>query len=793
MAVFESENQLEHSASRPKDSGRIRRLLTSASVLAAACATLQSFAAHAETPAPQQIAANEGSNPIGEIVVTARRRVERLQDVPVAVSAISGADLAKAGLNQVQQLQFTAPSTNISIANPRQTNFAIRGLGNNPATDGLASSVGIYIDGVYLDRPGMADFNLLDIDRVEVLRGPQGTLFGKNTTAGAISITTRAPSQTFEAEAQADFGNYNLTSFQGSVSGPINDQVSVRLSGYKTDRAGYLRDIATGGNNDSLHREGVRAQLLYRPNDAFSLRLIGEYGGEDDSGGAEVLYNKGPLSSPSPRYIPFDTWAARLGVNPVNNPRGLVDDLNEAERLKQTERAGTALADYKLGDFTLSSVTGYRAWTFTPFNDFDWGPSNAFTTNGVIDREKQYSEEIRLTSPAGHLIDYVVGLYAFHRDLDAIQKTVYGPQYSVGLGAAGNPALNGATSLTLANPSTSSYAVFGQATVHFDPKLSLTLGVRETYERSTEDIDRLALTGGTGAPPVTVAPYSGSVAVSNTSPSGLVDLSYKITPDAMAYVSAAYGAKAGGFNSPAVPQSTTGAIQSVSTLIVKPERSADYEAGLKTAWFGRRLTVNVDVYWTTIWDYQANSLLVTPNGSNLSVITNVGSAVSRGFEAEWNWQATTGLSLNGSVGYNDAYYSSFRDAPAVQGALAGTQDLTNRPMVEAPKWTANIGGAYSRPIAPGITGYVNAQVAYHSGYYGYIDDSSYSALPGYIVGNLRVGATFQEGRYDVSLWVHNIGDARYYNSVTPAITGSGGYFASVADPRMFGATLKASF
>src|ERR1700744_3469297 len=151
---------------------RLRRLLASASV-AAACTALAPLAAHADAPQVLQIAANDGSNTIGEVVVTARRRVERLQDVPVAVSAISGAQLATAGINQVQQLQFAAPSTNISIANPRQTNFPIRGLGNNPATDGLAASVGLYIDGVYLDRPGMADFNLLDVDRVEVLRGPQ--------------------------------------------------------------------------------------------------------------------------------------------------------------------------------------------------------------------------------------------------------------------------------------------------------------------------------------------------------------------------------------------------------------------------------------------------------------------------------------------------------------------------------------------------------------------------------------------------------------------------------------------
>lgn len=766
---------------------RARALLASTALVAVTCAV--SFApdrAHAQTaaaPAPAY----------GEVVVTARRRAERIEDVPVSMTAISGAQLARAGVNQVQQLQFEAPSTNISIANPRQTNFAIRGLGNNPATDGLSSSVGVYIDGVYLDRPGMADFNLLDVDRVEVLRGPQGTLFGTNTTAGAISVVTRSPSKTFEAEGQVDLGNDNLTSLQASVSGPISDQVAVRIAAYKTDRDGYLRDVDTHSDNDSLHREGVRAQISYEPNNQLTLRLIGEYGDEDDSGGVLVLYNKGPSASANPRFLTFDTWAARNGVTPIFDPDGLKDDLNEAERLKQSERAVTGIADYKLGDFTLSSITGYRFWTFTPFNDFDWGPASAFTTNGVIDREKQYSEEVRLTSPSGGLFDYVLGLYAFRRDLEATTDTVYGPNYALGLGAAGNTALNNATSITNADPETTSFALFGQGTAHLTSKLSLTLGVRETYERSSEHIQRLALTGGTGPAPITVAPYVGRLSISNDEPSGLADLSYKFTPDILGYASVAYSAKAGGFNAPAVPQSTTGVIQPTSTLLVRPERALNDEVGIKMAFFGRTLMLDADAYWTNVWDYQANTLQTGPNGAILSLITNVGSVVSRGVEGDANWRPFGGLVFNGSVGYNDAYYQSFPNAPAIQGAVGATQNLSGRPVVQAPHWTANLGATYTHRIKQTIDSYINGEVAYHSGYYGYIDDSSYSRLPGYVIGNLRVGASFSGGRYDLSLWVHNIGDARYFNAVTPAITGSGGYFASVAEPRMFGATLKAAF
>ena len=768
-----------------------RALLAALSATTALAGSRIAWAAQATATADATEAAAAG---VQDVVVTARKRSEKLQDVPISITALSGATLAQQGVSQIQQLQFEAPSLNVATPNPRQTNISIRGIGNNPAADGLSASVGLYIDGVYLDRPGMANFDLLDVSQVEVLRGPQGTLFGKNTTAGALSVTTQAPSFTPQAVAEASVGNYDSRRFEAMVTGPVNDQLALRLAAYSDDRDGYLRNVNIGDAEDSLHRWGVRGQALYKPTSDFSLRLIGEFAEESDSQGAFVLYNKGPSSSANAKFLPFNTWAANLGIDPVDNPDGLVTDQGFHQQLTERQEAVTADAEWSApAGFTISSITAYRHWTFVPHNDFSWGPSSTLLAQGVADYDSQFSQELRAASPTGGAVDYVAGLYFFWRGLKADSITTYGPTYSQGLGAAGNPALNNGTSVTTANPDTKSYAAFAQAVWHINPQINATVGLRETYEVQSETVDRLPFTGGTGPAPATLAPYLGQISLANATPSALVNLSYKPTQAVMAYALVSYGAKAGGFNSPAVPQSTTGVIEPISTLAVKPETAIDYEAGVKTTLLDRRLILNGDLFWTEVSDYQANTTVPGPTGTFLSLITNVGRMRSRGFELDATAVPIDGLNLTASAGYNDATYLSFDLAPAVQGSVASTQNLSGRPVVEAPKWTLSLGGDYTRALAGGYTGFIGASYAYKSGYYGYIDDSSYAWLPGYGVTDARVGIRTPGDHYELTLWVTNAFDTRSFSMVIPASTGSGGYYAMPNDPRFFGATIKASF
>jgi len=723
----------------------------------------------------------DSSGGLETLVVTARKRAENIQDVPVAVTAIEGADLDSNGTSQIQQLQFQAPSLVINTPTSRQTSFAIRGLGNNPAADGLSASVGLYIDGVYLDRPGMANFDLLDLDHVEVLRGPQGTLFGKNTTAGAVSFTTRSPDFKFAAQGKMSLGDFALRQYQASVTGPITDTLAFRLTGYVTDRDGYLKDVFTGQDLLSLHRQGVRGQLLWKPTGVLSLRLIGEYGREKDSAGAGLLYSKGPTISPNPRFVSYDTWAANLGLTPFFHPRALQSDQNGFQKQVERQHSLTSLIDWNVGDFTVTSVTGWRRWSFVPNNDLDFSRADVIRDIGVSDHVEQFSQELRVASPAGGALDYVMGAHYFWRDLLGDSVTTYGSQFSTGLGAIGVPALNNGTTHTYGTVSNSSYALFVQGTWHFDPQWNLTVGARATYELGEGTILRTPFTGGTGAPPPQVATFGAALSNVSWAPSALATVDYKVSENILAYGTVSQGEKAAGFNLSVLP---------ISTLKVKPEKALNYELGVKSELLDRRLIINLNAYWTDVHGYQANTILQNSNGGLQSVIANVGAMRSRGFEGDLKALPFDNLRLNATISYDDAIYRSFVNAPSVQGAAIPTQDLSGRPVMQAPKWSVNLSATYVQPLSPDIDGYIGGDLGFKSTYFGYIDDSPYSRVGSYGVGNLRVGATFRN--YDMSVWVRNVGDARYYYTIFPTATGSGGYAGTPAEPRTIGVTLQAS-
>jgi len=239
--------------------------------------------------------ATDGHAGLDEVVVTARRRAENAQEVPIPITALSGAALDQSGLYRLEDLNERLPSLNAQFGNPRQTSIAVRGLGNNPANDGLESSVGVYLDDVYLGRPGMANQDLVDLDQVSLLRGPQGTLFGKNTTAGVLNLTTSAPSFTPGGVVEASAGNYGYYQLRGTVTGPIEDDtLAGRLSYSKTYRDGYIDDVTDGRRLNGVDREGLRAQLLFKPSDALTVRVIADYEEENSPCCISVLYNLGP-------------------------------------------------------------------------------------------------------------------------------------------------------------------------------------------------------------------------------------------------------------------------------------------------------------------------------------------------------------------------------------------------------------------------------------------------------------------------------------------------------------------
>lgn len=773
---------------------RLKRLPL-ALLLAGSASWTHGYAADAETPAPvpaSKPAAN--SSQLETVTVTTRRREESSQDVPTPMSVVSGQNLETQRVYRIQDLQQLVPSVNVAYMHARQSSVSIRGLGNNPASDGLEGSVGLYIDNVYLGRPGMAVFDLMDIEQLEVLRGPQGTLFGKNTTAGVINISTRAPTFTPERSIETSVGEDGYFQTKGTISGPLNDQLAGRFSAYRTRSDGDIKNEYDGHDLNGGSREGFRAQLLFKPNEDFNLRWIGDYNEEDSSAGTRVLYNTGPTINGVNLY---QSRANAAGATLVNGSHRKVNLDNDQH--VTVHQGGTSVeANWTLpSDFTLTSISSYRFWNFTPRNDDGLNVPASYNA-GVSVEDKQYSQEFRLASPKGEFFDYVVGAYYFGSDLDNKSFAYYGPQADIWNGTAPG-ALANVTSVGNGHIKTDSFALFAQGTWHLTERLDFTAGVRGTYEEKSAWVTRNAPVGGaavTGAAATArrgrAGAYdSGDLNQYSSSPSGLLNLSYRITDDVLGYATLSHGEKSGGVNLAVGSAPVAGA----DSLLIGTERANNAELGFKSTLWDHRLQLNANVFWTQVNAYQTNAYDAE---NRVQYLTNAGSVRSRGVEFESTVIPLRGLTLNINGSYNDVSYLSYKDAPCppevsqAPGAPASC-DLSGHQVVGASKWIGNANGEYKWNLDNSFEPYVTASYAFRSKAVGTVEDSDYGQIPSYAVVNFSTGlrGDFNQGQWDVSLWLKNAFDKTYYTTLWTG--GNGGYEGLLGTPRTLGVTGRYDF
>ncbi|WP_282387358.1 MULTISPECIES: TonB-dependent receptor [unclassified Pseudomonas] len=778
----------------PPSPRRLKRLPL-ALLLAGSASWTHGYAAEAETPppVPAGTAAANGSQ-LETVTVTTRRREESSQDVPTPMSVVSGQNLETQRVYRIQDLQQLVPSVNVAYMHARQSSVSIRGLGNNPASDGLEGSVGLYIDNVYLGRPGMAVFDLMDIEQLEVLRGPQGTLFGKNTTAGVINISTRAPSFTPERSIETSVGEDGYFQTKGTISGPLNDQLAGRFSAYRTRSDGDIKNEYDGHDLNGGSREGFRAQLLFKPNEDFNLRWIGDYNEEDSSAGTRVLYNTGPTINGVNLY---ESRASAAGATLVNGRHRKVNLDNDQH--VTVHQGGTSVeANWTLpSDFTLTSVSSYRFWNFTPRNDDGLNVPASYNA-GVSVEDKQYSQEFRLASPKGEFFDYVVGAYYFGSDLDNKSFSYYGPQADIW---NGTPAGSLANVISVGNGhiQTDSFALFAQGTWHLSERLDFTAGVRGTYEEKNASVSRNAPVGGVAVAGAAANARRGRAGVYDSgdlnqyssSPSGLLNLSYRITDDVLGYATLSHGEKSGGVNLAVGSAPTAGA----DSLLIGTERANNAELGFKSTLWDRRLQLNANVFWTQVNAYQTNAY---DAANRVQYLTNAGSVRSRGIEFESTVVPLRGLTLNFNGSYNDVSYLSYKDAPCppevsqAPGAPASC-DLSGHQVVGASKWIGNANGEYKWNLANGFEPYVTGSYAFRSKAVGTVEDSDYGQIPSYAVVNLSTGlrGDFNQGQWDVSLWLKNAFDKTYYTTLWTG--GNGGYEGLLGTPRTLGVTGRYDF
>ncbi|MCR6632856.1 MAG: TonB-dependent receptor [Magnetospirillum sp.] len=749
----------------------------------------------APTQAPAAVDGSSGN--IEEIVVTARRREEKAQDVPIPITVIGGDDLANKGTVRIEDIGRLLPSTNVTYSNPRQNSVAVRGLGNNPANEGLESSVGLFVDGVYYSRPGMGVIELTDLEQVELLRGPQGTLFGKNTTGGALNITTKRPTFTPGVTGEASYGSYNERAFRASVNGGITDTQAVRVSLYDTRRDGILQGLARPDQNDR-ERQGVRGQWLFDNKENFDLRLIADYHQEDDQQGVSsqafrftnrkqtYLTNRANLAAAA-----AGAGQTLLAPDGNYNAWDRTSFANDSYEKKVHQGGASAEANWKFGDgYNLTSLSAFRRWDFRPYNDGDNLNLNVITNSGGEVLANQISQEIRLSSPTGNLVDYTTGLYYYLSRQKYHNFSEYGDNAAI-LNAYGYAnRYVGKQVISDAQLGTDSYAAFGQANVHATDALTITPGARYTYERknivANRDLDGTSLT----LPDTQVTEEN----VKSYSLTALLAADYKVNDNLNLFTSVSHGAKAGATNA----TYPTGASLNRENLIVRPEKINAVELGFKSRLLDRRATLNGNIYYEVVRDYQAQGQVWNPATNGYTgTLVNTGWVDTKGAELEGSYKPLPGLTLRSGLSYNLAKYRSYRNgACAPENNLPGGSvcDLSGRDVQGAPRWIGSVGADYTQEVEDGIEAYVGTDFTFRSGSFGTNDNSEFGRIDGYGLVNLFAGTRLNDGQIDVQLWVRNLFDKEYVNSTgIGSQFWTGTYSANLGDPRTVGVTGKVKF
>ncbi len=749
-----------------------------------------------------------------EIIVSARRRDESAQDVPIALSVVGASQLEQTGNYTLTQIQQIVPSLQVFSFNPRNTNINIRGLGSNVAltNDGLENGVGFYVDNVYFGRVGQSQFDLVDLQQIEVLRGPQGTLFGKNTTSGAINITSRKPSFDPEFSGEASVGDYGYYQLRASASGALIDNLlAVRVSGSVTERRGFLYNTTQNERAQDYSNWSVRGQLLFTPSADLEVRIIGDFARQKQNHVLNVFadyfgtYDNGAAIPNS-----FAERAARFpGYSfPAIDPfarRG------EADSHYQSNMDGYGVSgqvDWNVGAAKLTSITAYRWWDWNPANDGDSTSLPVIVKAQQANRQRQFSQEIRLASDSDGPIDYVVGAYYFWQVIRGKGASAYGPAAGLWNRPATSPiplaawdaALNGFEANSTSDPRTKSYALFGQLDWKFTDRLTLTAGLRYTHEKKSGSFTQIHVAGtDLSTLPAGLATQAAalraqfnpvtnySTGFKDNSLSGLATLSWQFSGAALAYASYSRGNKSGGLNLTNLPAGID--------PDVAPEKVDSYELGIKSQWFDKAVTLNVAGYWTEISDYQTAITEQVPNTVNVrQYIANIPGVRSRGVEGDLSFAPSERASFYASVAYADTTYSDYPNAPQAPERLnvSGIQDLTGEQLPGVPKLTYTLGGDVSAPLGNlggrDLSLYGHADYSHRSTFNTSSSDSLHADVPAYGIANARIGIRTEDGLLDLSVWARNLFDKDYFQTLSAQNTGI--VTALIGEPRTIGATLR---
>lgn len=766
-----------------------------------ALAHIQAFAADADPATSDAVAGIE------EVQVSARRRLETAQDVPLAVSVLSGQAIEATGSFNVSRLQQLQPSLQFISSNPRNTAVNIRGLGApfGLTNDGIEQGVGVYIDEVYNARVAATTFDFLDVEQIEVLRGPQGTLYGKNTTAGAINITTRKPTRTPEGSLEVSTGNLGFVQARAALSGPLGEALAGRVAVSGTQRDGTFENVFSGSEVNEIDNVGTRAQLLWEPSGELQVTLSGDFNRQNPECCAQVFVGTHPnLRAPERR---FAALAAASGYQvPSNDPFDRLVDADTPLEAKQSFGGASLRAVWDVGFADVTSVTAWRFWDWEPSNDRDFTGLPITTISANPSEQVQWSQEVRLASRGNNTIDYVAGVFAFYQNIESSGVQQQGSAASLwllGPSRGGDPRLlDGLRQDTDIDYDNYSVAFFTRLTWHVIERLRLEPGLRVNYDDKSADYAAVASGGLATTDPALIALQRG-VLQSQSYVAKFSDwdaaydatLSYDVTNSALGYVTYARTFKSGGINLSGIPNRPDGT-PNTDVAAVAPETVHHVEVGLKSRWFDDRATVNLALFRTEIDDYQA-TVVNGAIGTLRGFLANAEEVRSQGVELDFNLRPAPSWQVYANVAYTDAEYSKFESAPPppeLGGGDVSSVDISGQTLPGVSDWSLSWGGEYHRPGSLlGTTGefFAGLDGSFRSNWNSNPTPSRYFVVDEYALTNLRAGYR-ADGGWEAWAWVRNAFDAEYFDFLNQPGGNLGMITGQPGDPRTYGVTLRVS-
>ena len=693
---------------------------------------------------------------VEEIIVTAQKRAVSIQDVPISITAFSGDFLRDNGLVSIEDVSRMTPNFSINTSSQAtDTRITIRGIGS-AGSSAIESSVGVFIDGVYYPRAGSVIGMLLDVETFEVLRGPQGTLFGRNTVAGALNITTQDPSGKTEGKIEFGVGDYDAYELGGMYNAALSESVAARVAFKYVDRDGYGTNTYDGEDFGAKDDFVARGKVLFDRGDRLSLLATADYAEINSEGNAVELLN----STNSPVFEA--TTTALYGSSPATEDSydWKINQVHH-DRLRDDQQGVSLDINYEYRNgLAVRSITAYREWEADSTNFDIRIPANLApaSTNFQTDT---LSQEIQLISPAGNTLDWLAGLYYYQEDYDIDETRSAGDSFcdptmnaiSAQVGALCLASEQEDAIVTTFSQELESLAFFGQATWNISDSWNATLGLRWSADQKNGDFDDLVnnlVVTQFHAPETTLG-----MKRDDSKTTGFANVNWNVTEDIMLFATWSTGYKSGGFNS-------SGGAEPLGEerRIFAPEESTNYELGVKSKLLDGAMTANATLYRTDLDNFQDRGF----DGLSFVVI-NAGEVRQQGIEADINWVPINPLRIVGGVSYLDSKYLSFEGAPPLPGG--GVQDLTGERRNFSPEWQTSLAADWAQGFADSLEWYVGAV-------WSWVDEQNVGASSNnnpqsmqdsFSFINARAGLRSVEGNWDITLFGNNLTDEDYCQAI----------------------------